>query len=54
LVWLARQGLGRSPDEPALEALLGVVRHRRQLVMAASLSEFTDFSEGHPASVVDL
>jgi transposase len=32
LVWLARQGLGRSPDDPALEALLGVVRHRRQLV----------------------
>ena len=32
LVWLARQGLGRKPDEPALEALLGVVRHRRQLV----------------------
>jgi hypothetical protein len=32
LVWLARQGLGRRPEEPALEALLGVVRHRRQLV----------------------
>jgi transposase len=32
LVWLARQGLGRMPDAPALEALLGVVRHRRQLV----------------------
>lgn len=32
LVWLARQGLGRLPEEPALEALLGVVRHRRQLV----------------------
>lgn len=32
LVWLARQGLGRKPDEPALEALLGAVRHRRQLV----------------------
>ena len=32
LVWLARQGLGRQPDEPALEALLGAVRHRRQLV----------------------
>lgn len=32
LVWLARQGLGRSPAEPALESLLGVVRHRRQLV----------------------
>jgi transposase len=33
LVWLARQGLGRLPEEPALEALLGVVRHRRQLVL---------------------
>jgi transposase len=32
LLWLARQGLGRLPDEPSLEALLGVVRHRRQLV----------------------
>lgn len=32
LVWLARQGLGRAPDEPALQALLGAVRHRRQLV----------------------
>jgi transposase len=33
LVWLARQGLGREPEPPALEALLGVVRHRRQLVV---------------------
>jgi transposase len=32
LVWLARQGLGRLPEEPVVEALLGVVRHRRQLV----------------------
>ena len=32
LVWLARQGLGRAPEEPTVEALLGVVRHRRQLV----------------------
>jgi transposase len=32
LVWLLRQGLGRPPDEPALEGLLGAVRHRRQLV----------------------
>jgi transposase len=32
LVWLARQGLGRLPEDPATEALLGVVRHRRQLV----------------------
>jgi transposase len=31
LVWLARQGLGRRPGEPALEALLGSVRHRRAL-----------------------
>lgn len=33
LVWLARQGLGRCPDRPALEGLLGAVRHRRQLVL---------------------
>jgi transposase len=32
LVWLARQGLGRLPDDPQTEALLGAVRHRRQLV----------------------
>jgi transposase len=32
LVWLLRQGLGRSPGQPALEGLLGAVRHRRQLV----------------------
>lgn len=32
LVWLARQGLGRPAEASALEALLGVVRHRRQLV----------------------
>jgi transposase len=32
LVWLARQGLGRAPAEAALQALLGAVRHRRQLV----------------------
>ncbi len=32
LVWLARQGLGRRPEEPALEALLSSVRHRRALV----------------------
>jgi len=32
LVWLARQGLGRRPDQPQLAALLGTVRHRRQLV----------------------
>ena len=32
LVWLLRQGLGRCPEEPALAALLGAVRHRRALV----------------------
>jgi transposase len=32
LVWLARQGLGRQPDDPALEGLLGAVRARRGLV----------------------
>jgi transposase len=32
LVWLLRQGLGRLPEQPAHEGLLGVVRHRRQLV----------------------
>jgi transposase len=31
LVWLARQGLGRGPDQPELAALTGAVRHRRQL-----------------------
>lgn len=32
LVWLARQGLGRAPEQAALQGLLGAVRHRRQLV----------------------
>ena len=32
LVWLLRQGLGRLPQSPALDGLLGAVRHRRQLV----------------------
>jgi transposase len=32
LVFLLRQGEGRRPDEEALDALLGAVRHRRQLV----------------------
>jgi transposase len=32
LVWLARQGLGRHPDEPELAGLLGAVRSRRGLV----------------------
>ena len=32
LVWLLRQGLGRRPEAPALEGLLGAVRHRRQLI----------------------
>lgn len=32
LVFLLRQGEGRRPDDEALDALLGAVRHRRQLV----------------------
>jgi len=32
LIFLLRQGLGRRPESPLLEGLLGVVRHRRQLV----------------------
>jgi transposase len=32
LVWLLRQGAGRSTAPSAVEALLGAVRHRRQLV----------------------
>lgn len=32
LVWLLRQGLGRRPEEPTLQALLGAVRYRRALV----------------------
>jgi len=32
LVYLLRQGLGRPPREPALEALLAAVSHRRALV----------------------
>lgn len=34
LVWLLRQGAGRPPGPAAVEALLGAVRHRRQLVDA--------------------
>jgi transposase len=34
LVWLLRQGAGRPPAPSALDALLGAVRHRRQLVDA--------------------
>jgi transposase len=33
LVSLARQGLGRTPDDESVEALLCAVRHRRALVM---------------------
>jgi hypothetical protein len=32
LVWLLRQGAGRPTAPSAIEALLGTVRHRRQLV----------------------
>jgi transposase len=34
LVWLLRQGAGRRAELDALDALLGTVRHRRQLVDA--------------------
>ena len=34
LVWLVRQGAGRPAEPDAVEALLGAVRHRRQLVDA--------------------
>jgi transposase len=34
LVWLLRQGAGRPAEPDALEAMLGTVRHRRQLVAA--------------------
>lgn len=34
LVWLLRQGAGRPTAPSAVEALLGAVRHRRQLVVA--------------------
>jgi transposase len=34
LVWLLRQGAGRASAPSAVEALLGAVRHRRQLVDA--------------------
>jgi transposase len=34
LVWLVRQGAGRPAEPEAVEALLGTVRHRRQLVDA--------------------
>ena len=34
LVWLARQGAGRRAHETGVEALLGAVAHRRQLVLA--------------------
>lgn len=38
LVWLLRQGLGRSPEPAELEGLLGAVRHRRQLVAELKVS----------------
>ncbi|WP_354697182.1 transposase [Paraconexibacter sp. AEG42_29] len=34
MVWLLRQGAGRAAEPDAVEALLGTVRHRRQLVDA--------------------
>jgi transposase len=34
IVWLLRQGAGRPAEPDAVEALLGTVRHRRQLVDA--------------------
>jgi len=34
MVWLLRQGAGRRAESDAVEALLGTVRHRRQLVDA--------------------
>jgi transposase len=34
IVWLLRQGAGRPAEPDALDALLGTVRHRRQLVDA--------------------
>jgi transposase len=34
MVWLLRQGAGRPAEPDAVEALLGTVRHRRQLVDA--------------------
>jgi transposase len=34
LVWLVRQGSGRAPADPALDALLAAVRHRHGLVDA--------------------
>lgn len=34
LVWLVRQGAGRPAEPDTIEALLGTVRHRRQLVDA--------------------
>lgn len=34
LIWLLRQGAGRSGEPSAVEALLGTVRHRRQVVDA--------------------
>jgi transposase len=39
LVWLLRQGAGRASAPSAVEALLGAVRHRRQLVDARRVAQ---------------
>jgi transposase len=39
LVWLLRQGAGRSSAPSRVEALLGAVRHRRQLVDARRVAQ---------------
>jgi transposase len=39
LVWLLRQGAGRPTAPSAVEALLGAVRHRRQLVDARRVAQ---------------
>src|SRR4051794_26653803 len=39
LVWLLRQGAGRSSAPSQVEALLGAVRHRRQLVDARRVAQ---------------
>ena len=39
LVWLLRQGAGRAAAPSAVEALLGAVRHRRQLVDARRVAQ---------------
>jgi hypothetical protein len=39
LIWLLRQGAGRPAEPQALEALLGTVRHRSQLVDARRVAQ---------------